>query len=367
MSAKEKQLPAQAVAEQSVEISRAAEALLDKVIAQTEATRGVIRMTPSGVEFENFEGVQRYAAMLHDAGLGPKPGKDDNRHTMIAKLTAAILLGRQLGMNPELSVTSIYVVNGVANLFGDAPLGICRTHSLWDESGFAEWWEVNGEIMELEPDPAAFKDDLTAAVCSTFRKGAKAPKISRFSMAHAKAAGLLGKNQSLYGTYPQRMLRFRARGYCLRDNFGDALKGIGIRELQDVAAPEVEAPKGPPVGRTSLRKAANGAATVEAPAPEQEPADSPLLSGKQFEDVSLTTTTIAPVVSHATTVLSPQLNPAEQAEIEFNECLSQAETPEEVDRVCKQIEESDCNDDRAWRKRMIASRVAAVERVRGVR
>lgn len=241
--------------------------LLEQVLEQTERSRGMISLTPTGVEFGNFEGVQRYAAMLYAAGIGPKPGKDDNPQTMIAKMTAAIILGRKIDLQPEMAVTMIYVVNGVATLFGDAPLAICRQHNLWDESGWDEYWEVDGKRVDGDPSPDSFKVESTAAVCQSMRKGSLKPRIARFSVAHAKAANLFGKNQSLYGIYPQRMLRFRARGYNLRDNFGDALKGLGIRELQDEhgdvppPAPSTE----PPVGRLSARP--NGASTpAETPA-----------------------------------------------------------------------------------------------------
>jgi hypothetical protein len=240
-------------------------ALLESVIEKTERSRGTINMTPTGVEFGDFEGVQRYAKLLVECGCVPTI-KDDTYQGQLARATMCILLGRRVGLSPEQAVTSIYVVNCRPVIFGDAPLAICRQHPLWAESGFREYWEVGGKQQDTEPDPAAFKDDATAAVCVTMRKGAAGPKLARFSMAHAKASGLLGRNAALYGGYPQRMLRFRARGYTLRDNFGDALKGIGIRELEDAPKEEVAA-EPPAPGRISFRngRTATPAATSQAP------------------------------------------------------------------------------------------------------
>lgn len=232
--------------------------LLDEIIAKTEKVRGRIDLTPDGVTFGNFEGVQRYARMLVQAGCVPA-GKNDTIDGLIAKATMAIMLGRRLGLGPEQAVTSIYVVNAVPTIYGDAALAICRQHDLWDESGFKEWYEVDGKIIWAEPDPEAFKKDNTAALCQTLRKGASEPRVSRFSIGQAKAAGLFGRNAQLYGGYPFRMLRFRARGYNLRDNFGDALKGFGIKELFEDAegrtenSPAPVRPATPPIGRVSLR------------------------------------------------------------------------------------------------------------------
>lgn len=244
--------------------------MIDQVLTATEKAVGRIRLTEEGgIEFDSFEGVQRYARMLCAAGCVPTV-KDDSQQAQLARATMAILLGRQVGLPPDQAVASIYVVNCRPVIFGDAPLAICRQHPAWDESGFSEWYEVGGKRIEGEPDPEAFKRDDTAACCSTLRKGAKAPKIARFSMAHAKAAGLLSRNAQLYGGYPQRMTRFRARGYCLRDNFGDALKGIGIRELADEEThPEAQV-EAPPVGRQSLKK--NGTHQAATPAAEPTPA-----------------------------------------------------------------------------------------------
>lgn len=234
-------------------------AILDNLIEKAERSRGEIKMTAHGVEFGNFEGVQRYARMLCDAGCVPEMKNDDD-HTRLARATMCILLGRRVGLAAEEAVTSIYVVNHRPQLFGDAPLAVCRQHELWDESGFEEYWMVNGKRVDVDPDPAAFKLDDTACIVHTLRKGAKGPKTSRFSVSMAKQAGLFGKNQSLYGVYPQRMIKFRARGYGLRDNFGDALKGIGIRELADPEeVTESAAEQAPRPGRHSLRP--NGSQT----------------------------------------------------------------------------------------------------------
>jgi hypothetical protein len=115
---------------------------------------------------------------------------------------------------------SMAVVNGRVMIWGDAPLAIARQHPQWDESGF-------GELLEYEKNGGTLK----GAVCFTKRKdGYK--RETHFTIDQAKQAKLWGK-AGTWTFYPERMLMFRARGYALRDNFGDALKGLAIRETFD--------------------------------------------------------------------------------------------------------------------------------------
>jgi hypothetical protein len=65
------------------------------------------------------------------------------------------------------------------------------------------------------------------------RKGMKSPLRTEYSVSEAKEAGLWEKDKSPWKTAPKRMLMFRARGFNLRDNFGDVLKGCSIAELSD--------------------------------------------------------------------------------------------------------------------------------------
>jgi len=61
-----------------------------------------------------------------------------------------------------------------------------------------------------------------------------AESLPRTSVGDAKLASLWGK-QGPWSQYPKRMLKFRARGFWLRDNFGDILKGMRtVEELRDV-------------------------------------------------------------------------------------------------------------------------------------
>lgn len=122
--------------------------------------------------------------------------------------------GYQLGIPPEQAMDCISVINGKAVMWGDEMLALCMSHPDFDD-------------IEEHPIRAG-NDAIIGYICTVMRKGRK-PKSSEFTLDMAKKAGLLAKG-GVWNQYPERMLKLRARGFCLRDAFPDALKGIKSRE-----------------------------------------------------------------------------------------------------------------------------------------
>jgi hypothetical protein len=120
-------------------------------------------------------------------------------------------------MSPMQSLESIYVVNNRATLFGDAP------KALIEASGLMSDYKQSYEGKEGT-------DDYRCVVTST-RRG-RQPMSETYSVRDAKTAQLWDK-PGPWKLHPRRMLLFRARGFNLRDNFGDVLKGFQIGELVD--------------------------------------------------------------------------------------------------------------------------------------
>lgn len=221
--------------------------------ALTAEQKNEILVTPMGIDFANFDGLWRIAVIIHRSGFFPK-----GLQTTEA-IAVCIARGRAIGLDPFQAMDSIGVINGKPVIYGDAPLAVCRQHPSWDESGFEE--EITG------------KDDSMVATCKTLRKGGK-QRVQTFSVQDAKNANLWSKDGP-WKLYPKRMLMFRARGYNLRDNFGDALKGISVAELTDE-----ETQQEPPVGQFSLRngsgpKVETGTADTVTMPKEAEPEKSP--------------------------------------------------------------------------------------------
>jgi hypothetical protein len=86
-----------------------------------------------------------------------------------------------------------------------------------------------------------------SATCTTLRKGETEPVSRTFTLDLAQKAGLLSRSSSPWKTYPDRMMQMRARAWCLRDTYADALMGIqSAEEIRDIeyqgVIPEIDTP-----------------------------------------------------------------------------------------------------------------------------
>ena len=170
----------------------------------------------------DLDGLWRVAQYVAKSGLAPK-GIDTPEAVFVA-----MEMGLELGLPLMASLQNIAVVNGRPTLWGDSQLAVVRSTGELEE--FSEWYEVNGK--RVPRNPSAF-DDSTTAVCRVKRRGLEASE-SAFSVADAKRAQLWGK-AGTWTQYPARMMRFRARSFALRDQFGDALRGLlSTEEAQDI-------------------------------------------------------------------------------------------------------------------------------------
>lgn len=190
--------------------------VVDRLPATVASPAGGIVPLPTksgGVAIFDMDGLARFAGMVHKSGLAPKG------FTTPEAIGVAIQHGLELGLAPLQSLQSIAVINGRPGIYGDAAMALVRG------SGLLEWVK--------EETKAGKADDDFAAYCITKRAGDPEPRVTSFSIRDAKRAGLWGK-PGPWVQYPQRMLLFRARGFNLRDNFPDVLRGIKtVEELQD--------------------------------------------------------------------------------------------------------------------------------------
>lgn len=171
------------------------------------------RMSQRGVSFSNVADLWNFAKMVANSGLAPKGMEKPEA------ITVAIQMGLEIGLSPMASLQNIAVINGRPSLWGDAMLAVCRNSGAFDEAAFEE--TINGEGQARK------------AVCVVRRLPNGKPCRSEFSMDDAKRAGLQGK-AGPWTQYPDRMLKMRARGFALRDTFGDFLRGMySAEEVRD--------------------------------------------------------------------------------------------------------------------------------------
>lgn len=158
----------------------------------------------------------RLGAMIFASGLAPYSLKSKEA------VCAAVMYGMEIGLPPMQAVQSIAVIGGKPAIFGDAAIALVR------QSGLLVYIR---ERVEGE-------GDARVGICEVGRRnqdGTVEEIAERFSVAQAKAAGLWDKRgrngeATPWQLYPERMLRFRARGFALRDLFSDVLKGLRTAE-----------------------------------------------------------------------------------------------------------------------------------------
>lgn len=194
----------------------------------TTTTRAPVAIGARGLQLSDLDGLARFAKYVAASGLAPK-----GIQTQEAIFTA-VQMGLEVGLTPMAALQNIAVINGRPSLWGDAQLAVVRATGELEE--FDEWFETDGK--RLPRNPAAYSDS-TCAVCRVKRRGYP-PAEQSFSVADAKAADLWNK-PGPWKQYPARMLKFRARSFILRDQFGDALKGFrSAEEAMDTPAIDVE-------------------------------------------------------------------------------------------------------------------------------
>lgn len=173
----------------------------------------LIKSKPYAVVPTTLEEAWRYAQIIGSSNLCPASFKDKFGKANIADIFIAMQMGAGVGFDPMQAVQNIAVIKGRPAIYGDAIPALVLSHPAC--GGIREWYE--GEEGT---------DDYKAC-CGMTRNGKE--EVRYFSIGDAKKAGLWGKDGP-WKQYDKRMLQMRARGFCARDQFADALKGLKSKE-----------------------------------------------------------------------------------------------------------------------------------------
>lgn len=169
-------------------------------------------------------GPQSFAETLQLAEIASKSGLVPSAYRgKVQDIIIAIQKGAEVGLSPLQSLDSISVINGKAAIWGDALLAVCMAHSSFID--IQEGWDN--------------KDTEQAVAHCKVRRLNRLGEVSvyeyRFGVDDAKTARLWNNKSKIpWIQYPMRMLQMRARTFCLRTAFADALKGFGsVEEIRD--------------------------------------------------------------------------------------------------------------------------------------
>src|ERR1700719_3437722 len=158
--------------------------------------------------------VRELARLIALAEWAPDAYRDIEGNYVQQKIELAIMHGATVGLGPIAAVQSIAMIDGMPTIWGDGALSLVERSGLLED--MLEEYEIDAE------------EGLTA-ICTMRRRRRPTPIVNRFSMAMAEQARLLQK-EGPWQTYPQRMLRMRARSWTIRDGFADVLRGLHARE-----------------------------------------------------------------------------------------------------------------------------------------
>lgn len=215
--------PAPQAAPQQEAAAKDLDRLLDKPLAPIKFSEGAYAV-------EDMSHCYRLAKHYISAGMVPRGLEGRTPKETEGRVAIAIEFGQQFGWSPIQSLQAVLVVNGRPCLWGDGPLAlVLRSGNMLD---YTATIEGNGDERV-----AVFK-----AVRKVAGSAGAIHREVRFGVADAKRAGLWGKSGP-WSNYPERMMLYRARAFCLRDLFADVLAGIGIAEEHDEYAIDKAAEK----------------------------------------------------------------------------------------------------------------------------
>jgi hypothetical protein len=210
-----------------------------KPTAPAAATTAIAQKAPvhMGVAPKTVEEGWRLAQFIAQSELVPKGYRGRPADVLVA-----IQYGMEVGLPPMAALHSIFVTNGRPSLWGDGFLAVIMASPQYKDHD--EYYMVEGERREFLVGADFSKDD-TMAVCTFWRTDSPRPRTATFSIAKAKRAGLWSK-LGPWQEYPDRMLKFRARGFAGHDAFPDVLRGIRTAEEVMDLPPQEDTPPEPP-------------------------------------------------------------------------------------------------------------------------
>ncbi|GAA2361048.1 hypothetical protein Cme02nite_38580 [Catellatospora methionotrophica] len=225
---------------------------------------------------------------------GRNADPDIAQQITVSQITAAILAGQEVGLEPMAALRSIDIIEGTPGMRAQALRGVVQAqgHEIWVEESTS-----------------------TRAIVCGQRMGSDKVQKSAWTIDRAKQMGLVGKQNWI--KQPTAMLVARATSEVCRWIGGDALLGMpySAEELADgidstetpvaaVAEPETAAPK-----RRAQRKPVEPPPPVAEPVIEPPTADTPLVDNTDDVDdaVPVSAVPVSPAPAGPPLISDPQM------------------------------------------------------------
>lgn len=193
---------------------------------------------------QNFEDIQRVARAIVAGGMAPTSlYKLKTPAEKEAAVAIIIMTGLELSLKPMAAMRSLTVINGRPVAYGDGKIAIVR---------------MSKRAKKIDMGTIE-RDGMLVGYCEAVRADTGESKRVEFTQGEAQQAGLwdtrptapkkewvngqstmvMAPNESPWFRYPQRMIMWRAAGYCLGDLFSDVL--FGLADEFDIPAETIDA------------------------------------------------------------------------------------------------------------------------------
>jgi hypothetical protein len=216
---------------------------------QVASSSRIERSQPFSFAPTNFREAIDLADRLAQSELVPKGFRGKPQDILVA-----MQMGAEVNLSIMQSLKSIAVINGMPSLYGDGFLAVIMSHPAFE-------WIKEDNLEDIAKN--------RRATCTIKRRGAE-PHTVTFTLEMAQKAGLIGK-AGPWTQYEPRQFQMRARGFCGRDTFADALRGIVLADEAYDMNPVDVAPEQPKIQATIVVPTEKALSTPAAgPQPAQE-------------------------------------------------------------------------------------------------
>lgn len=192
---------------------------------------GILAIIP-----RDLEEAWRYSSALIKGEMVPNGFREGGKASGAVNpslVVAGVMKSLEIGMAPLTGLANLFPINGRFTIYGDGAQGlVAKAGQLEDQIVETIGPDFDKHTTSLDKWPRDYGYRVTMK-----RRGVARPFIAEFTVADAVRAGIWEK----YGPwklYPDRMLFNRARSFCTRDGFSDALIGLGIFEEMQDTVPE---------------------------------------------------------------------------------------------------------------------------------